>query len=321
MGTFTRRLGQLAGKSLTTESAAILRDSASNKVPGSLSLALDATLKQGHDMRVFGLGTAATLSNRARYARFTRNMLAVYSRMERHLDLASSSAPSSQHPPVALVWNAFSSTLRRAPSLHADLIDVGVVLSSDELSALSGGSSVGDCSGVSPATVAYLSALDAAAADDANTGGARLLGHLYCRYFADLFGGQMLRAPTAYALGLPSGTPRHYNFDFRSFDYSQTLSVGNFVGDGGNRDRLSKGALQPPSRKEFIESLYRQLNEAGKAPYLTTPEEQKAVAAEALLAFELNVGVYAEEGRLYADAVKGTANVAAGFTKAYFFSK
>jgi hypothetical protein len=203
MGTFTKRLGQLAQGSFTTESAAILRDSASNKLSGSLSLALDGTLKQGHDMHVFGLGTAATLSNRPRYARFTRNMLAVYSRMEWHLDAASSlssattstHAHNQHHHPVALVWDTFSPTLRRAPSLLADLEDVGVTLSPDEaLSLSSGRSGGGDCNrGVSPATVAYLSALDAAAADDADTGGARLLGHVYCRYFADLFGGQVSR--------------------------------------------------------------------------------------------------------------------------------
>ena len=43
---------------------------------------------------------------------------------------------------------------------------------------------------------------------DRADGGARLLGHLYCRYFADLFGGQMLAAPTRAALALPVA-PRH----------------------------------------------------------------------------------------------------------------
>ena len=41
-----------------------------------------------------------------------------------------------------------------------------------------------------------------------------MIGHVYCRYFADLFGGQALGAPTYYALApavLP-GTPRHYDF-------------------------------------------------------------------------------------------------------------
>jgi hypothetical protein len=132
----------------------------------------------------------------------------------------------------------------------------------------------------------------------------------------------MLGAPTAYALGLPDGTPRHYNFDFSSFDSSRVCGGG---GGGDQKNRPTGELSQPPrgavTRKEFIESLYRQLNVAGKAPYLCTPEQQKAVAAEALLAFSLNVGVYAEEGKLYSDAARGAANVAVGFTKAVALSK
>ena len=72
MGSFAKALGRAAAMSLETESANILRSSDANK--RALSAALDGTLRQGHDMRAFGLGTAATLASRARYTRFTAAM-------------------------------------------------------------------------------------------------------------------------------------------------------------------------------------------------------------------------------------------------------
>ena len=39
-----------------------------------------------------------------------------------------------------------------------------------------------------------------------------LVGHLYTRYFADLFGGQALALPTRLALRLGEESPRHYDF-------------------------------------------------------------------------------------------------------------
>ena len=93
-----------------------------------------------------------------------------------------------------------------------------------------------------------------------------------CRYFADLFGGQALAAPTRYALApavLP-GTPRHYDF-------------GAF---GANR-------------RESIEALYQSFNEAGEA--LGSDSARQAVVDEANLAFEHNIRVYSEEGALWSD--------------------
>ena len=74
MGTFAKRLGQLAARGLETEGANILKTTKANKVPGSLAASLDRTLKTGHDMKTFGLGTAASMANRERYGRFTRSM-------------------------------------------------------------------------------------------------------------------------------------------------------------------------------------------------------------------------------------------------------
>ena len=63
MGSFAQRLGQLSRRSLESESANILRTTRANKLPNSLSLALDGTLREGHDMKAFGLGTVASMAS------------------------------------------------------------------------------------------------------------------------------------------------------------------------------------------------------------------------------------------------------------------
>ena len=134
----------------------------------------------------------------------------------------------------------------------------------------------------------------AAGAHDRESGGARLLGHLYCRYFADLFGGQMLELPFNAALGLVPGTPRHYGFDFQL--------TGAGASGGG--------------RREFIEQLYADINEAGA---LLSEVECAAVVDEALLAFAHNAAVYAEEP-MTVDAARGVANLLVGGARRIFTS-
>jgi heme oxygenase len=271
-------------------------------VPCSLSLSLDGTLKQGHDMRVFGMGTAATMGTRARYERFTRSMHAVrparraglharpgtpypgvlrlaclrvwgvgggtqvYSAMENELDRTTPAAA----PHVHRLWERHSTVLRRAEALAADLADVSSVDAGGNTMALP----------LSPATQLYVEGINKAGRDDRERGGARLLGHLYCRYFADLFGGQMLALPTRAALCLPAATPRHYDF------------------------ALPDGC----DRRAFIEDVYADLNVAGDA---LAPDAFDAVVREALRAFEHNVALYSEEPMLL-DAARGVLNVALG---------
>ena len=176
MGTFTKRLGQMATRSLETESASIMKTCAANKVPSSLARQLDRTLREGHDMKVFGLGTAATMGDLQRYRRFTTSMHAVYSAMEEELDRADGPAAS---PIVHALWSQHGACLRRAELLALDLADIG-----------------GPAVIQSVATKEYVAAIRTAGADDRERGGARMLGHLYCRYFADLFGGSLLAMPT-----------------------------------------------------------------------------------------------------------------------------
>ena len=83
MGSFAKALSQLgnvasarlAAPAVASSSRGILQTSRANKT--GLSLLLDQTLKSGHDMKTFGLGTAASLSSVERYARFTSAMLQV----------------------------------------------------------------------------------------------------------------------------------------------------------------------------------------------------------------------------------------------------
>jgi len=263
MGSWAKFLGQLTAKSLKSESSNIINTTAANK--RGLSKLLDTTLKTSHDMKVFGFGTAASMASRQRYVRFTRSMHAVYSAMEAELD----SRPS---PASALVWDRFGDDLRRAEALRHDLVEV------------LGQEAEWPC--VSACTLQYVAAIEKAARLDSETQGGRLLGHLYCRYFADLFGGQALGAPYQYALALDR-SPRHYDF-------------GGF----GSK------------RRESIERIYEALNEAGDM--LSDDAAREAVLSETRLAFQHNVYVYSEEGRLFADGMRGATNLVLGFAKSRF---
>jgi heme oxygenase len=264
MGDIAKRLGQIAAKSLESESANILKTAAANKT--SLSKALDATLKQGHDMKTFGLGTLASMASRERYARFTGSMYAVYRTMEVELD-----ATVAFSEPVATVWKPYGSILRRSERLQQDWLDVAPSTSLVDLS---------QESSWTPATLAYVEGIREAAENDRRDAGGRLLGHLYCRYFADLFGGQVLATPYRVALGLGTNTPRHYEFDFA---------------DG--------------TRRTLIEGVYGSINEA--ATHLTA-DQQDAVAQESMKAFQHNVHVYSEDGGIYRDSFRGGWNMVTG---------
>lgn len=263
MGSWAKFLGQLTAKSLESESSNIIKTTAANK--RGLSKLLDTTLKTSHDLKVFGLGTAASMANKQRYVRFTRSMHAIYSAMELGLD----SRPS---PASALVWDRFRDDLRRADALRHDLNEV---LGQET-----------EWPSVSACTLPYVAAIEEAARLDSETEGARLLGHFYCRYFADLFGGQALGAPYRYALALDR-SPRHYDF-------------GEF---GANR-------------RESIERIYEALNEAGDM--LSDDAAREAVLSEARLAFRHNVYVYSEDGKLLSDGMRGATNLILGFAKSRF---
>lgn len=276
MGTLVKRLGQLQGifqrqqgmMLVESESRNIMRTAAANKVPGSLALALDGTLKEGHDMKTFGLGTAASMANRERYARFTASMFKVYTAMEEELDASNALAT----PAVHYVWSQHGATLRRAQALKQDLDDISKELTS-------GGR-------LSSATDKYVEGIRRAGEDDRSTGGGRLLGHLYCRYFADLFGGQMLAMPTRAALSLPADTPRHYVFSFPPSGEGEANS----------------------GRRAYIEDVYRSINSAGD---MLSADARAAIADEASMAFKFNIDVYSEEP-MFADALRGGANMFTG---------
>jgi len=271
MGSFAKAWSQLgniaaarlAAPATSNSSRGILQASVENKT--GLSRMLDSTLREGHDMKTFGLGTAASLASVERYARFTAAMYHVYTAMESSLDAAKS-------PAVAPFWSSFGGDLRRSDALALDLADVAASSSSHP---------------PTPATRDYMRAIEAAGAKDEEDGGGRLIGHAYCRYFADLMGGQFLAAPTRYALSpaVGEGTPRHYDF-------------GAFGAE----------------RKASVERLYASFNEAGDA--LASEAARRAVVEEVLLAYRHNVAVYTEEGAVWSGALRGAANLAGGVARA-----
>jgi heme oxygenase len=281
MGDVAKRLGKLAAKTLgESESSKMLKTTIANKI--SLSKALDATLKKSHDMKVFGLGTLASMASRQRYARFTGSMYAVYKTMEEELD-----ASSLVSQPVATVWNPYGSVLRRSARLEQDWLDVSV---QDKIN-IDPSADLSNEALWSPATAAYVHSIREAGQYDRDHQGARLLGHLYCRYFADLFGGSVLATPYRVALSLPDNTPRHYEFDF------------NF------NTTTADGTVETGSRKALVEGVYSSINEAAT---LLTMDQEDQVAAESMKAFQHNSYVYSEEGKLYQDSFRGGFNVVTG---------
>lgn len=219
-------------------------------------------------MKIFGAGTLATMASRTRYHQFLTNLQAIYATMEEELDAAS--IPAVKSDTIRVVWKPHEQVLRRSERYQQDL---------EELKTLSEGKEPR----VSPCSLRYLQAIRLAGEMDRSDGGGRLLGHLYCRYFADLFGGQMLGRPYELALQLPR-TPRHLEFDI------------------------------PLTRQALLEHLYEDLNKAGK---LLTANQLEDVRKESIAAFQHNVKVYSEEPGMITLAAKGCLNCVLGWTTSF----
>ena len=198
MGSLAKRIGQLSAKSMESESSQILRTIQSNKVPNSLSQKLDKTLKDSHDMKVFGLGTLSSLSNIDRFTRFTYSMYGVYSTMEHELDLTADTNSTSSA--VKHFWMNHEKILRRSDKLKQDLIQSLAHSNNNNNNNMT----INDIMDMeySPSTKKYIEAIQDAGEHDRKYNTGRLLGHAYTRYLADLMGGQVLATPTKLALGL-----------------------------------------------------------------------------------------------------------------------
>ena len=297
MGSLAKRLGQLTARSIESESAQIVRTIQSNKIPHSLSQGLDTTLKDSHDMKVFGLGTLSSMSSMERYARFTHSMYGVYSAMEEELDLSSGITKNTNEnggftnvgttsKPVQYFWTRHSDVLRRSNKLKQDLIDIGKDIESMNYTT---------------ATIQYRDAIRSAGSKDRERdgGGGLLLGHAYTRYLADLMGGQVLATPTRLALGLNSDSPKQYSFDL------------NYADNNGGGNRLT--------RKDYVEKIYQDLNASGDI--LTKDIENRQVGRDTVLeeiveearsAFQHNVDVYSEEP-IWIDSLLGLKNIIGGW--------
>ena len=255
-----RRAVGVATRAAST--ASIFRDSASNKV--GLSFALDGTMRSGaHDMKVFGSGALAALASRQHAAAFFQGHRHVYVAMERHLDACNATSPTGA------LWQRVGGSLRRGAALETDVVQLGASPQEPP----------------SPATQRYLQQLEKASSSSLPL----LLSHFYVRYFADLFGGSMLGAPTRAALLLPH-TPAFYVHD----------------------------AAVTSDRRAYIENLYGLLNAAGDAARLDE-KATRALVAEAETAFALNAELYREAAPagsglagLFGLAIVGGARVAGG---------
>ena len=266
-------------------------------------------------MRVFGMGTLASMANRERYVRFTSALYGVYSTMERELDECCEEVKKQQGgervgnhtstSAVASFWSKHSTTLRRAYHLKKDVVDACRLMDTSSQRRSCGQLpelDKDDDSIYSPATIDYMNAIREAGRNDREKGTGRLLGHAYTRYLADLMGGSVLGTPTRVALRLDEGMPTQYSFIFPA----ASVSV----------DHNSDVAM---SRKEYVECIYSDLNEAGKIL-----EEKKGdrgadngvlleeVVSEAREAFRHNVNVYAEEPIVF-DSIVGLKNIVTGW--------
>jgi len=282
LGSLAKSVRHMTARSFESESSQILRTIQSNKVPNSLSQRLDATLRDSHNMMVFGLGTLSFMSSIDRYARFTHSMYGIYSTMEDELDLASSSSA----PALEKFWRRHGKTLRRSEKLRKDLAAIGKTADN------------ADSFSHSPATLDYINAIHEAGTHDRKYGGGRLLGHVYTRYLADLMGGQSLATPSCLALGLKDGTPEQYYFEFG----------------------LNKNKNDSITRKEYIETFYSDLNASGEIisqkkghtceGALNSILEE--IVDEARAAFRYNIKVYSEEP-IGIDSMIGLKNIISGW--------
>ena len=218
-----------------------------------------------HDLRgVFGSGTLRGFATRGSLCGFLRAHLFVYDALEDALDGARG--------PTADAWQPLAPLLKRTQALRADVELLG-----------------GDVGVPSPATAAYVDAVRRAAEVEAEPGAPPLLlGHLYTRFLADLFGGSLLGWPTKLALGLDA-VPAYY---------VHSPEVANDLAG-------------------TIERFYELLNDAGEG---LSEEGTRRVVEEARTAFELNAGVYLEGpggpgAGMFALAALGALRVAAGHAR------
>jgi heme oxygenase len=213
-------------------------------------------------MRVFGVGMLAEFASKDSYHHFLLQRYHFYTAMERRFDAVSSSEPNGKG--VASLWPKFEMDLRQRPALIADLAAIGE-------------NNTDSFRGPSPATEAYIKSIDLACSD-------LLLGHFYCRYFADLFGGSMIGMPTKLALGIPD--PQFYRFP----------------------------SNVEAHRGDFIESIYENINTCGKQ--MGSDSKRQQVVNEAADAFTHNANIIKEQGvGVVSNAILGTFNVGIGFIK------
>ena len=153
-----------------------------------------------------------------------------------------------------------------------------------------------DVDNISPATRSYVAAIRAAAKSDDETGGARLLGHLYCRYVSS--DQQLKLRPLERPLHLHTPVSARSTHDPNFFRFAPLHHqfadlFGGQALAGPYRWALGAWAAASPrhydfgefgrERRESIEQIYSSLNAAGEM--LGSDAQREAVVDEAKTAF------------------------------------
>merc|ERR1711865_872437 len=243
---------------MQSNSATIFRASKANK--HGLAKMLDSTLRNNHDLRVFGWGFLVEVSSKRAYTRFIGQRYHYYSAMEQRFDEATG--------PMSRLWPLVGNQLRQQPCLVQDLATVDA----DEKT----------LPPPTSATEAYIASINAASEQ-------ALLGHFYCRYFADLFGGSLLGTPTRLALSLPREV-QFYKF----------------------------GPEVDQKRPEFIEQIYECINEYGEE---MSEAERDGVVQETRDAFTHNAALILEQPALVSSGLLGGCKLVGGYTGAAISGK
>jgi heme oxygenase len=211
-------------------------------------------------MKSFGAGFVRSCASIEEYKHFVTSHYHFYSALEHGF------AEQADGQPMHAIWTAFPDLFGAPKKLAKDLEAVGFDVTDAPRSS---------------ATNKYIDAIrEASCVHD----GVGLVGHFYCRYFADLFGGSMLGKPTNLALNLPEESPSFYRFP---------SAIENH-------------------RADYIEHVYEKMNEEGEK--MGEERRQETVSA-CVRAFTLNSDLYLERPNLYFGALRGTINIASGYVK------
>ena len=148
-----------------------------------------------------------------------------------------------------------------------------------------------------PATAAYLEAIVAAGREGC---GERLIGHFWCRYFADLYGGRALGLPTRLAM---------YDTLVRGGANNSSSSSSSSSRSNAPHFYSTFPASVTDDRHAYIDGLYGLINQHGDP---LGDAAADAIVEEGRVAFRHNAAVYTARPGLPARAALGALRIVRG---------